>query len=319
MKVKKLHSSEWPTFFEWSAKRGGLFTSPNWVEPFEGQIALFVVEGSGDWEAGFIAFEGGKKFAKTLITPPFTPNIGLFLDSDQRQGAKKLSHEKRIANAISDFLRHSEYVFFQLELPTDWSDTQPFLWSKYRVEVRYTYLLDVQQTDEELLQGMDAKLRNVLAKGEKEPWQVGLEKSESALLSLLLPHLRRKNVQHADLAVQLIKTNLHSDRVLQVVVRNDRNEEVYTAVFFRNNQRLYYLFGAKAESVSTNVLGPLGLWKAITSARECGISHLDFEGSMIPEVERFFRGFGGSLVPFYSVSGGKSIWPMLFRARYRRS
>ena len=33
----------------------------------------------------------------------------------------------------------------------------------------------------------------------------------------------------------------------------------------------------------------------------------DFEGSMIPEIEVFFRSFGGDLLPYFSIEGGKGI------------
>jgi hypothetical protein len=31
-----------------------------------------------------------------------------------------------------------------------------------------------------------------------------------------------------------------------------------------------------------------------------GIKYFDFEGSMLPQIEIFFRGFGGQLVPYYN-------------------
>jgi len=41
------------------------------------------------------------------------------------------------------------------------------------------------------------------------------------------------------------------------------------------------------------------MWQSILLAREKGLKTFDFEGSMIPEVEKYFREFGGTLIPYY--------------------
>jgi hypothetical protein len=41
--------------------------------------------------------------------------------------------------------------------------------------------------------------------------------------------------------------------------------------------------------------------------RKRGVGVFDFEGSMVPSIETFFRGFGGTIVPFYQIRK----WPLL--------
>nr|HPR68216.1 methicillin resistance protein [Kiritimatiellia bacterium] len=48
----------------------------------------------------------------------------------------------------------------------------------------------------------------------------------------------------------------------------------------------------------------LAVWEAIRHAKEAGLETFDFEGSVIPPIERFFRGFGGRLTPYYTVNKG---------------
>ena len=40
---------------------------------------------------------------------------------------------------------------------------------------------------------------------------------------------------------------------------------------------------------------------AILKAKEMGLQVFDFEGSIVPPIERYFRGFGGKLTPIFSV------------------
>ena len=41
---------------------------------------------------------------------------------------------------------------------------------------------------------------------------------------------------------------------------------------------------------------------AISKAKELGLKLFDFEGSTIPAIERYFRGFGGELVQYLTVN-----------------
>ena len=45
--------------------------------------------------------------------------------------------------------------------------------------------------------------------------------------------------------------------------------------------------------------------QCIELAESLDARSFDFEGSMMPNVERFFRGFGGQLINYGSVSDGK--------------
>jgi hypothetical protein len=53
-------------------------------------------------------------------------------------------------------------------------------------------------------------------------------------------------------------------------------------------------------------------------ARSKGIEVFDFEGSMIPSVEKFFRSFGGELRPYYSVNKS-NFWKEVLLKKGRRA
>jgi hypothetical protein len=48
--------------------------------------------------------------------------------------------------------------------------------------------------------------------------------------------------------------------------------------------------------------GPAAMFAAIRHAKKQGLAIFDFEGSMIPPIERYFRGFGGLLTPYLTVN-----------------
>ena len=72
-----------------------------------------------------------------------------------------------------------------------------------------------------------------------------------------------------------------------------------------DSKTAYYLAGGGDPDLRDSGAMTLLLWDSIQHAS--GFAEVfDFEGSMIPEIERFFRGFGGDLISCMKVS--KSPW-----------
>jgi lipid II:glycine glycyltransferase (peptidoglycan interpeptide bridge formation enzyme) len=69
--------------------------------------------------------------------------------------------------------------------------------------------------------------------------------------------------------------------------------------------RAYYLVGSKNPAAKDNNAMPALLWHAAKHSKGLGKISLDFEGSMVPGVERFFRNFGAE----------RHLYPTLVRER----
>ena len=69
-----------------------------------------------------------------------------------------------------------------------------------------------------------------------------------------------------------------------------------------DDKRAYYLLGGFDHSAKSNNAVALAMWRAIQfTATNLKLPEFDFEGSMIPAVERFFRKFGGTIIPNYTI------------------
>ncbi|MCC6372738.1 MAG: hypothetical protein IT236_17165 [Bacteroidia bacterium] len=62
-----------------------------------------------------------------------------------------------------------------------------------------------------------------------------------------------------------------------------------------------YLFGVFDSENKHHGAGVSCMWQSILKAKEMGLSHFDFEGSMNEKIERYFREFGGELVPYFCI------------------
>lgn len=289
-----------------------VFSSESWSSAYDSRLRRFVIlDDTEKVIGGFVAYEGGMRSIKTLVTPPFASHCGLFISSDHTSPFKKNSFQKKIMQAIADFLSNSFYSYYKLDFPEGFGDMQPFVWKKMNVNVKYSYVLDCSVSVEEIRGNLDSKLRNVVNKFEKENWAVSNERHPEDAYTLITSTLGAKSVKWKDdILKELLKKSCLNYTVIQ-----SQNRVVAIALTADAGNRAYYVFGGVRRDEKNNSLGPAALFNAILFAKQNNRTVFDFEGSMIPEIERYFRQFGGELVAQYSINGGRGLWPRLIQWR----
>lgn len=289
-----------------------VFSSESWTSAYDSKLRRFVILDDAEKViGGFVAYEGGMRSIKTLVTPPFASHCGLFISSEHSSPFKKNSFQKKIMQAIADFLANSIYSYYKLDFPEGFGDMQPFVWKKMNVNVKYSYVLDCSVSIEELRGNLDPKLRNVLNKFEKENWTVSNEKLTEEAYALITSTLGSNNVKWKD---DILKELLKKTCLNYTVIKSPSGV-VAIALTADAGNKAYYVFGGVRREEKNNSLGPAALFNAILFAKQNDRTIFDFEGSMIPEIERYFRQFGGELVAQYSINGGRGLWPRLIQWR----
>ena len=80
------------------------------------------------------------------------------------------------------------------------------------------------------------------------------------------------------------------------LAKDEQGKNVAGLYIVWDNKRSYYLLGGRDSENGHYGASALAIWEAIKFTKEnLGLAEFDFLGSMIPQVERFFRGFGGQL------------------------
>ena len=67
-----------------------------------------------------------------------------------------------------------------------------------------------------------------------------------------------------------------------------------------DRNRAYYLIGGGDPDFRNSGAATLCIWEAIKFSSTV-TKAFDFEGSMVENIERFFRGFGGHLKPYHRI------------------
>jgi hypothetical protein len=242
--------------------------------------------------------------------PPYTQTMGPWFAAETTDTkyttalGKRQAIGKAFAGELEKFASFLQNFHYKA---TDWL---PFYWAGYRQTTRYTYLLhDIRQTAR-LWENMSPHLRRNLAKATKHPVVVRRCIDVEDFLrvhSLTFKRQGRKPVHVAALK-QLIDVCRQRGQG-DLWGGYDADGRLHAAAFIVwQESSAYYLAGGADPALRHSGAHALVLWEAIRAVAE-HTNLFDFEGSMLPGVERFFREFGAVQTPYFTISkGGINLW-----------
>jgi hypothetical protein len=310
MRVREVNTDEEDQFF--SLQRGSLFSSREWASCYGSKLLKFFIEDENhNFVGGFIAYEGGKWGMKSLITPPYSPHIGLFEINPERNPSKQIGRQKKIMTAIGDYLRTGPYFFYKLDFAPEFRDMQSLVWSGIQVNVRYTYQIDLNQTVEKIIENFDPKIKNLISKSQREGHLFTTDVALKGSIELIKKNLVNKPSMHPEYLDNILRfLNRESVSLWANILYKEQHGAVAVCATYQDC--VYYLFGAVDRLLNDNSMQTAALYQAIFTSKKNGFKTFDFEGSGIPAIEKFFRSFGGTLTPYFSITGGKRGFRYLF-------
>jgi len=293
-----------------------LFASREWSELYVDHIQAYgLFDAAEQLQGSFILFHKQKLGLGYAITAPFAPHIGLHYKQPSEKRVSQQGHSKDVHRAIADFLKARKEILIELALSTEEKDSQPYVWSDFEVKPRHTYLIQLDRTADELLAAMSPERRKNIRKAQAEGLKLCRTEDVTRCLGLLMKTVERQDISlDRGILEQLLKSpSLNSNRAMYICEAGGKDLAASLVVWDKN--RAYYLIGGYETDGAHQGAGTLNLWQAILDAKERGNSMFDFEGSQLPEVERYFRGFGGELHTFFQLSRASSLGKLAKRIK----
>lgn len=304
MRIQVLNNDpKWQTVWKvFRDKDAGLFFSEAWQQIYEGRdLRICLLLNKNEELIGAFQYLHFKKgFFKMAITPPFCPSIGLSYHNPGESVVGRNSFTKELLTVIADYFRTEKLQLIDLALPAHIVDTQPFTWKTMRAVLRYSYLLNLQQTEEELWNKLAGEKRKSISKAIKD--ELVIERSEdfSIIANFIVESLRRnKALKNEDLIRKIISSRLAQHAISFTAKLNG---ELLAASFcVRDGNKVIYLFGGTSLQTRHHGAAVSCMWKSILLAKQTGAQIFDFEGSMQPGIEKYFREFGGDLISYPAI------------------
>lgn len=171
----------------------------------------------------------------------------------------------------------------------------------FRAIPRTSYVLDLLQSEEKIWNGLKSETRTRIRKAEKQI-QVTTDGSFEDLITLLEAVYRRQGTKAPytrDLVARLDTAQLqHHARTL--LFAQTENGQAAAALYVVHDSTTGYLhLEGQNPDLRDSAAGALLLWHMILAMKEKGLQTFDFEGSMLPNVERNYRSFGATPITYY--------------------
>jgi hypothetical protein len=301
--IRALAADEFPRWDEFvrQSPQGTLFHTPLWLQATGIPFQLLGCFRGIEMRGGFALSLVGDR-AAGMAHQGITPYLGVLYPISQGKYVTEISNNKEIGIAFASYLKR-EFKQIDIGFPPEVIDLMPFRWQGFTSTVGYTYRLSLKHF-ESVFENMDATRRRNIVSAEK----AGVKVETGADLGQIL-HLRDKTFERQGLPSEYVQAAFKLEQALRPVgrclgflARNKENEPAGGVWIVWDEKRAYYLLGGYDHAAKSNNAVALAMWRAIQyTATNLQLAEFDFEGSVIPPVERFFRKFGGTLTPLYTI------------------
>ena len=277
---------------------------------------LDIVCGKANWKVLLIKQKGQVLAALPLYIPhsrivsmpPYTQTMGPWFaqEAQDMKYSTRLGYRQTLCKCFIEALQ--EYSFFYQHFHFDITDWLPFYWAGFNQTTRYTYRLTDLSNETELLANMSANTRRNLTKA-RDKYHITVVRGipEEDFLTINRQTFKRQGLsvpQDPEILRQLIRTCRQRNQG-DIWGGYDKNGQLHAAVFIVwQESSAWYLAGGGNPSLRSSGAHSLVMWEAIREVAPY-TRQFDFEGSMLPGVERFFREFGAIQTPYHAITKGK--------------
>ncbi|MEW6608393.1 MAG: GNAT family N-acetyltransferase [bacterium] len=300
---------KWDEFVQ-KSPQGTIFSSSKWLEiitSLSGEFKILTCY-KGDELIGGISFvERKEKRFKYIFIPKFTPYGGILCkDPSSLSYKKRITLQRDVANTIIPELIKT-YDKITMAHHISYEDIRPFTWNNFTHEVRYTYIINIEDLSYVWDNMESTTIRNI-KKARKENIEVTPQEDIDEFYQLYEVTYKKQGLQPSSPELMAnVYTKLKSLNQAQMYFARDVNRELIAGVFIvTDNKRAYYLFGASHPTLRSSGGASLTFW-TVFEHLSGKIKELDLVGANTPSIEKFKRGFGGELKHYFAVSKINSI------------
>lgn len=244
-----------------------------------------------------------KLFVSIVTMPVLTQHLGPWFRATEDKESKRLGREKDLMTELISKL--PRYDHFSASWSYKVANWLPFYWAGFRQTTRYTYVLDRLDNFDALWHQFQQNIRGDIRKAQSRfslKVRTDLSVEDFLALNEMVYQRQGLSVPYPDDVVKKIDDACASRSSRAIVIAEDDQGRHHAGVYIVWDQHsAYYIMGGGDPDLRNSGATSLCMWEAIKLCS--GVTErFDFEGSMMEPVERFFRAFGASQKPYFSIS-----------------
>ena len=314
MKISILKPNDASYYNQLAMSHGSIFNTLEWSNIFKNHITHYGIYDKGEnLIGGFMTYKENIFGLSVYRAPPYTQEMGPFLKIDARNPVSIMDTWKKVLFLISDTLEKLPYSIMSFALSKDIADMQPFIWNKFKVVPGFTYILDLSMHIDEIWKRMSNERRKNIKKGIKDNLITKKIDDFEVVRSLVLMTYSRQEKKINEFYLNKVLFEFANKNNSYAYATYKGDEAIASTFCIYDTKSAYYLMGGYNYKNKHNGAGAMSIWESIKYAKIKGMKFFDFEGSMNQNIERYFRGFGGQLIPYFSVNKAKLPLELLLK------
>jgi hypothetical protein len=286
--------------------QGSIFAQRWWLEAVAPAYEILEIKKSEGIQAAWPIVSRKSDGTKHVCMPVLTQKLGiLFAPSNARPVEEQSTNQKLTTELIEQSMeRLGDTASFYQHFHENFTDWLPFYWRGYSQTVRYTYVLEDISDPAALWNGMRTNHRRDI----RRAGRLGIRIEDNLEMARFLELNRKtftrqgKQAPVSDELIWRLDRACCANAGRKIFAGVDSQGRVHAAVYIAwADNTAYYVMAGSEPDLRESGAPLLALWEAIIFASSV-VKRFDFEGSMIPQIERVFRGFGAKQLPYFSIA-----------------
>ena len=262
---------------------------------------LKVVEAGVVQAAMPVHFKKSRHGIRTISQPQLTATLGPILSPPTGKYYRQLSTQMDQMKALIELLPEADQI--ELSFHHSLTNWLPFYWQKFQCTTSYTYILDDISSSEHIWEGIKDNIRGDIKKASKQLVlrdDLGVDEFYRVYSLTFL-----RQGMPVPVSLELLKKlsdEVRSRNTGQMYFAVDSSKKVHAVVFIVwHGSTAYYILGGGDPELRKSGAHSFVIWEAL-KLLSSQVKSFDFEGSMKPSIEQFFRAFGARQAPILSVT-----------------
>lgn len=274
-----------------------VFEQPWWLDAVapDGWREILIEE-NGEVVARWPIVEKGNN----VIMPPLTQTLGFWIADRIMNSDPFLSERKRITNLLLEQLPQSKMISINLDPKVNYF--LPMYWNQFEVIPHISYRFNDLTNVSSIYDGFSRKVRQTIRNASQ---RVKIEHIDDIdiLHKLLEKTFERKNLKNpwSSQLLRDIYSACKRNNAGYLIYAIDKEENIHSGNFYVFDSSTCYalISGTDPDFISSGARTLL-LWEGIKHASSVS-SIFDFEGSMVENIEHYFRQFKPTPYVYYHI------------------
>jgi ribosomal protein S18 acetylase RimI-like enzyme len=254
-------------------------------------------------------------FGLTSVSmPKLTQYHGVWIHyPDDLDSYEKFLFELEVTDQIIDQLDQLKLAYFNQHFHYSFTNWLPFMWRGFQQTTRYTYVLEDLTDLEKVFARFKGDKRTEIRKAGKS-LTIGYDLSAPAFFRLHASALSKTHhaIQYPADMLDAIFEKSYSLNQGKSIYCHDAQGKIKGAVFIVwDENSAYHFISAFDPEYRPLGTGSFLTWEAIKYVAS-RTGKFDFEGSIVENYERSYRGFGGTQKPYFNI---RKTYSLLYLAR----